>query len=260
MQKGYVFDLDGTIYLSEDLIDGAKEAIRSLRERGDKVVFLTNKSIARRTEYVEKLGRLGIGVTLDEVVSSNYITAHYLKSVLEDSQEVYVIGEEPLVEELRQEGIALTGDWASASYVVLGWDRSFTYEKINAAFQAWKNGAVLIATNPDRTCPVEGGELPDCAAMIGALEGVTGEQILVTGKPSGLMAKFVMESVLGMPADRCVMVGDRLETDVKMANEAGMTSVLVLSGITDAAMAEASPVQPDYVLESVAALPAHPGL
>ncbi|WP_025785800.1 HAD-IIA family hydrolase [Sporosarcina sp. D27] len=256
MQKGYIFDLDGTIYLSNELIEGAQEAITELRDRGDKVVFLTNKSIARRKDYVEKLNGLGIQVSLEEVVNSNYITAHYLKKKMKSNEKVFVIGEEPLFEELLEEGILLTPSWEDAKFVVLGWDRSFTYEKINAAFQAWKNGAILIATNPDRTCPVEDGELPDCAAMIGALEAVTGEPITaITGKPSALMAEFVMKTVLGMAPNQCIMVGDRLETDIKMANIAGMTSVLVLTGITNEEALKNASIQPDHVLASVAAIP-----
>ena len=135
---------------------------------------------------------------------------------------------------LASENIKLAENPASASHVVLGWDREFTYDKLNNAFQAWRNGAEIIATNPDRTCPVKDGEIPDCGAMIGALEGATGEPVkMITGKPSSLMAEYVLKNVLGMEADQCYMVGDRLETDIKMANDAGIHSVLVYAGITN---------------------------
>ncbi|WP_432357082.1 HAD-IIA family hydrolase [Sporosarcina sp. UB5] len=252
MLKGFIFDLDGTIYLDDHMIEGAAQAIKTLKERGDKVVFLTNKSIASRVDYVEKLNSMEIEVELDEVINSNYITAHYLKSVMKEDDTVYVIGEQPLFDELASEDIKLAEIPASASYVVLGWDRQFTYDKLNNAFQAWRNGAEILATNPDRTCPVKDGEIPDCGAMIGALEGATGEQVkMITGKPSSLMAKYVLENVLGMKADQCYMVGDRLETDIKMANDAGIHSVLVLSGITTEDMLENTEHRPDFVLESV---------
>ncbi|MFC5604355.1 HAD-IIA family hydrolase [Sporosarcina koreensis] len=252
MLKGFIFDLDGTIYLDDHIIDGAPEVIKALKARGDKVVFLTNKSIASRKEYVEKLNHMGIAVELGEVINSNYITAHYLKTVMKAKDSVYVIGEEPLFEELANEDIKLADIPASASHVVLGWDRQFTYDKLNDAFQAWRNGAEIIATNPDRTCPVKDGEIPDCGAMIGALEGATGEPVkMITGKPSSLMAKYVLDNVLGMEADQCFMVGDRLETDIKMANDAGIHSVLVLSGITTEEMVAGSEHLPELILNSV---------
>lgn len=250
--KGFIFDLDGTIYLDDHIIDGASEAIKMLKDRGDKVVFLTNKSIANRKEYVEKLNLMGINVEPSEVINSNYITAHYLKRVMAENDSVYVIGERPLFEELANENIKLADNPASASHVVLGWDRQFTYDKLNNAFQAWRNGAEILATNPDRTCPVKDGEIPDCGAMIGALEGATGEQVkIITGKPSSLMAEYVLRNVLDMHAAQCYMVGDRLETDIKMANDAGIHSVLVLSGITTEGMLENTAHQPDFVLDSV---------
>ncbi len=252
MEKGFIFDLDGTIYLDDEMIQGADEAIASLKKRGDRVVFLTNKSIASRKEYVEKLGKMGIQVELDEVINSNYITAKYLNDQMGPEDAAYVIGEAPLFEELADAGVKMTDHHEEARFVVLGWDRQFTYEKINKAFQAWKNGAAIIATNPDRTCPVSGGEIPDCAAMIGALEGVTGEPIsLVTGKPSSLMSDYIVHEVLKMSPSQCYMIGDRLETDIKMANEAGIHSVLVMTGITDEEMLRETTYEPNYVLDSV---------
>ncbi|MCG7344108.1 HAD-IIA family hydrolase [Sporosarcina sp. ACRSL] len=252
MLKGFIFDLDGTIYLDDHMIDGASEAIKTLKERGDKVVFLTNKSIANRKEYVEKLNRLGIEVELSEVINSNYITAHYLKTVMNQDDSVYAIGESPLFEELANENIKLADNPASASHVVLGWDRQFSYDKLNNAFQAWRNGAEILATNPDRTCPVQDGEIPDCGAMIGALEGATGQPVkLIAGKPSSFMSEYVLKNVLKMKADQCYMVGDRLETDIRMANEAGIHSVLVMTGITTSAMLETATDRPEFILESV---------
>lgn len=250
--KGFIFDLDGTIYIDDEVISGAVEAIKILKERGDKVVFLTNKSIASRNDYVVKLNKLGIKVELSEVINSNYITTNYLKSVMDEKDSVYVIGEEPLFEELLEEKVKLADVPAEASYVVLGWDRKFTYDKLNNAFQAWRNGAKVLATNPDRTCPVQGGEIPDCGALIGAMEGATGESVtMITGKPSSMMSDYVLDQVLGMNAEDCFMIGDRLETDIRMANEAGIKSVLVMTGITNEEMLKTASHLPDYVLASV---------
>ena len=250
--NGYIFDLDGTIYIDNEIIPGVAEAIKGLKDRGDKVIFLTNKSIASREDYVKKLRMLNIEVNLDEVINSNYITARYLKSVMKTEDSVYVIGEAPLFEELRGENIKIAETSVNASHVVIGWDREFTYEKLNQAYQAWKNGAEIIATNPDRTCPVVDGDIPDCGAMIGALEGATGEPIkVITGKPSSLMANYVLNDVLQLEASDCYMIGDRLETDIKMGNSAGMKSVLVMTGITTPKMLENAVHKPKYILESV---------
>src|SRR5690606_19177861 len=117
--------------------------------------------------------------------------------------------------------------------------------------QAIRNGARFIATHPDRTCPVPGGEVADAGGMIGAVEGVTGKKVeLITGKPSPITVQEAMD-LLGLTPDRCIMVGDRLETDIRMGREAGMATALVLTGITRREQVESSPWKPDYVLESV---------
>ncbi len=252
LTRGFIFDLDGTVYLDEEMIEGAAEAIAALKLRGDKVVFLTNKSISTRMDYVKKLRKLGIDVELDEVINSNFITAKFLKEVLETGEAALVIGEQPLLEELAEEGIPITYDAKQAKFVVLGWDRQFSYEKINLAFQAWLNKATIIATNPDRTCPVLGGEIPDCGAMIGALEGVTGQRIeSITGKPSKWMCEYVVSQVLKLDPSQCYMVGDRLETDIRMGIENGLQSVLVLTGVTKKEMLTKSLYKPSYVLDSI---------
>jgi HAD superfamily hydrolase (TIGR01450 family) len=171
---------------------------------------------------------------------------------------VLVIGEQPVLDELQRRNISVTEKPEEAQYVVLSWDRSFTYAKLNAAFQAWQKGAILLATNPDRTCPVEGGQLPDCGAIIGALEGATGQPIdKVVGKPSPLMAEAALKQI-GLEAGRCYMIGDRLETDIKMGNAAGMSSVLVLTGVTTQTMLRDTPFQPQHVVQSIAEVPALP--
>lgn len=249
--KGYIFDLDGTVYLGDKAIEGAAEAIRRLRERGDKVVFLSNKPIATRSSYVEKLTRMGIPASLDEVLNSSLIVARYLQTVLRPGQQVYVVGEEPIREELRQHGIAITEDGNEADYVVLSWDRRFNYDTLNVVYQAILRGAVVIASNPDFTCPLEDGTLPDTGTFIAALEAATGKPIdLIVGKPSPIAAEAAVQQI-GLAPEHCYMIGDRLETDIKMGNEAGMHSVLVLTGISTREMALADVNRPEYILPSI---------
>lgn len=244
--------MDGTIYLNDYVIEGAVETLKQLRDRGDKVVFLTNKSIEGTSTYVSKLNNMGIEANQNEVINSNYLAGLYLRKELKAGEKVMVIGEEPLINKMLKMGIELTDKSNLAKYVLIGWDRKFTYDKLNDAFQAWKNGAKIVATNPDRTCPVKGGQIPDCGAMIGAFEGATGEVITqILGKPSRLAADFIVKDILNLPLEQCYIVGDRLETDIKMGNDYGMNSVLVLTGITSRKMVQQTEIKPDYILESV---------
>lgn len=251
--KGYIFDLDGTLYLGERVIPGAPEALATLRKRGARVAFLSNKPIEPAANFAAKLSRLGISASHAEVLNSSIIMARYLAREAPGAR-VYLIGEEPLAAELRQRGIPLVTDPLQTDYVVVSWDRQFTYRKLDDALQAIRRGARFIATHPDRTCPVEGGEVADVGGMIGAVEGVTGKRVeLITGKPSPITVQEAL-GLLGLAANECIMVGDRLETDIRMGREAGMATAVVLTGVTrreDIARAE---WQPDYILESVAGL------
>jgi len=251
--SGYVFDLDGTLYLSDQAIPGAAETLATLRSEGAGVVFLSNKPLEPASAYAAKLTRLGMPTRNEEVLNSSMIMARYLERTAPGTK-VYLIGEEPLANELTQRGIGLVEDPLAAEYVVVSWDRQFTYRKLDDALQAIRHGARFIATHPDRTCPVTGGEVADVAGMIGAIEGVTGQKVeLITGKPSPITVSEGLR-VLGLPADACIMVGDRLETDMRMGREAGMATALVLTGITRREDLSRSPVQPDFVLDSVADL------
>lgn len=251
--KGYLFDLDGTVYLGERALPGAVEAIGQLRAEGARVAFLSNKPIEPAANFAAKLTRLGIPTSPDAVLNSSMVMARYLARTAPGTS-VYLIGEEPLAEELARRSIRLVADPLEAAYVVVSWDRQFTYQKLNDALQAIKNGARFIATHPDRTCPVDGGELADVAGMIGAIEGVTGKQVeLVTGKPSPITVQEAVDLLGLSPAD-CIMVGDRLETDMRMGLEAGMATALVLTGVTKREDLAASPWRPEYILENIGGL------
>ncbi len=248
--QGFVFDLDGTIYVGDRLIRDAAQVIGKLRALGRRVVFLSNNPTRNREAYCEKLARLGIPASVDDVVSSGYATARYLQRVAPGAV-LYVVGEEALIEDLRTAGFRFSDDPSHVEYVVVGFDRTFDYQKLNTAMQAVKRGAHFVATNPDRTCPVEGGEIPDCAAMIGAVEGATGKRVeVVIGKPSPIIVEIALEAV-GLSADQCIAIGDRLETDILMGRNAGMGTALVLTGITRPEELTASAIQPDHVLKNV---------
>ncbi|MEK6721444.1 MAG: HAD-IIA family hydrolase [Chloroflexota bacterium] len=250
---GYVFDLDGTLYLGETLLPGAAETVLAIRDHGARVAFLTNKPLERSADYAAKLADLGIPADADDVVSSTDALLRYLRVHAAGARILAV--SEPLVEELLHEAGFETvplGRPERADLVVVSWDRTFDYAKLVAAFRAVRAGARLVATNPDPFCPMPGGDLPDCAAMLAAIEASTGIRAqAIVGKPSVHMAGALLER-LALPPDDTLLVGDRLETDVRMAHEAGMASALVLTGATAAAALLDSPVTPNYVLRGVA--------
>jgi HAD superfamily hydrolase (TIGR01457 family) len=255
MFKGFIFDLDGTVYLGDSLISGADRVIRLLRETRRKVVFLSNKPLQTREDYASKLTRLGIPTQPDEVINSTFVMAHYLKKNVPQAR-LFVVGEFPFVEELKRNGFTITEEPKEIDYVVVAFDRTFDYRKLNIAFQAIKKfGAHFIATNPDRTCPVEGGEIPDCAGMIAAIEAVTEKKVeAIVGKPSPIMIQAVLD-VLGLRPEDCILIGDRLETDIKMGRDSGIATGIVLTGVTDEETLKRvkhTPDQPDFVFQSIA--------
>jgi HAD superfamily hydrolase (TIGR01450 family) len=249
-RRGWLFDLDGTIYRGEVLIPGADTVVAVLRRDGRRVAFLSNKPLYTRADYAEKLTRLGIPTTSDEVINSSFVLVRHL-ATLDPGAPVFVIGEPPLVGELRAHGFEVRGDHR-VRWVVIAFDRTFDYAKLDTALQAVRrSGARLIATNPDRTCPTEDGEIPDCAGMIAAVEAVTGQAVeAIVGKPSPIMLDVAL-AALGVTAAECAMVGDRIETDIVMARQRGLASVLVLSGITSRDDARIAGIAPDLVLPSV---------
>ena len=254
MFKGFIFDLDGTVYLSDKLIPDADRVIRLLREKGRRVVFLSNKPIQTREDYASKLTRLGIPTQPEEVINSTFVMISYLKKNAPRAK-LFVVGEDPFVEELKKAGFTISEEPGEIEYVVVAFDRTFDYRKLNIAFQAIKRGAHFVATNPDRTCPVEGGEIPDCAGMIAAIEAVTQKKVeVVVGKPSPLIIRAALE-VMGLRPDDCILIGDRLETDIKMGKEAGIATGIVLTGVTsEETLREIkhTSIQPDFVFQSIA--------
>jgi arabinose operon protein AraL len=251
--RGYIFDLDGTVYRGETVIPGAPEAISELRQNGCQVIFVSNQPIQRRQAYAEKLTRLGIPTTPEEVINASFALAQYLAREMPGAT-VYAVGEPPLLEELAAANLRLGESPDEVEVVVASFDRTFDFYKLNVAFQALRRGARFLATNADATYPVEQGELPHAGAVIGALEGCTGRRVeLVVGKPSSLMVEMTLEQ-LRLPAEACLVVGDRLETDILMGQRAGMATALVLTGVARREDLARAPVQPDYVLGSIAEL------
>ncbi len=263
--EGFVFDLDGTIYLGESALPGAAKTIQFLREHGKRVLFVSNKPLQPRTAYAEKLTRLGIPTDPDDVITSGYVMGYHLAKT-EPTLNLYVIGEQALKDELRGHNLKLVEEFTDqdakeviepigVDAVIVAFDRTLDYRKLNTAYQAIIGGAKFYATNADKTCPMPGGGIPDAGGTIAALEHMTGHKLdLLAGKPSPLIVQVALDR-LGLPAEQCLMVGDRLETDIFMGQRAGMATAAVLTGASTRADAEQMDSPPTFILENVGEIP-----
>lgn len=251
----YIFDMDGTIYLGDHLLPGAKRLIEELRRRDIPVRFLSNNPTKDPHLYVDKLERLDIPTPLEDIANTVVTMTRWLKNHHPDKT-VFPIAEQPLIDALQDAGIKISDDPEKIDIVIASYDRTFDYRKLQIAFDAiwFHKRAILVATNPDRYCPFPGGRgEPDCAAIIAAIEACTQTKCqVITGKPEPVMLEVAIEGLDVNPRN-CMMVGDRLYTDIEMAKKTGMFSAMPLTG--DSTMEEALALpkahQPDFLLDRV---------
>ncbi len=250
--KCLILDLDGTVYLGDQLIPGALRLREVAQAYGIDVFFLTNNSSRSRSYYSEKLTRMGWPVGPGGVLSSSQATAIALKS--RGYRRLYVVGTESLVDELTAYGLTVCGDQEEhVDCVVVGFDTSLVYDRLRAAGRHLQRGTPMISTNPDRVCPLEGGEfIPDCAAITACLETAYGATTEYIGKPERGMLDLV-EANTPCRGKQIAMVGDRLYTDIRFGSRWGLVSVLTLSGETS--LADLGPDdRPDLIVEDVGQL------
>jgi len=256
--RGYIFDLDGTIYLGSELLPGAADLVQNLRDRKARVLFVTNNPTRNQEMYADKLTRLGIPTRPEEVVNTVVTMTAWL-AAQPCGIGVFVIGEAPLRQAIAGAGVRLTEQAQDVDIVVASYDRTFDYSKLQTAFDALTRPrpARLVTTNPDVYCPFPGGRgEPDAGAIVAAIEACTKVKCSVnTGKPDRIMLETAIW-ILGLDVRDCVMVGDRLSTDIAMAVAAGMDSALVLTGETTPEMLADIPPQqlPTYILPEISAL------
>jgi HAD superfamily hydrolase (TIGR01450 family) len=255
LYEGYVFDLDGTIYLGDELLPGAKRLILKLRELGKRVIFLSNNPTKDPKMYAQKLGELGLKTPASKIVNTVVTMTEWLLRNQPDAT-VFPISEEPLKNSLGEAGIRISEDPEEIDIVIASYDRGFDYRKLQIAFDAiwFYKRAMLVTTNPDRYCPLPGGRgEPDAAAIVAAIEACTGTKCQVNvGKPDPIMLETIID-LIGPDAKECVMSGDRLYTEIRMAKRAGMPSAVVLTGETTKRDLAGEPVEnlPDYTLERI---------
>jgi len=243
--------MDGTIYLGDKLIDGAKEFLETIKQKGKRYIFLTNNSSKSKELYVKKLNELGIQASEQEIFTSGEATTMYLKK-LKRGARIYLLGTEALEDEFRREGFKIEKQrHKNIDYVVLGFDTTLTYEKLWAACEYISEGVEYIATHPDFNCPLPDDKfMPDAGAIAAFIEASTGRKPKVIGKPN----KEMIDSIVlkyGLDKKDMVIVGDRLYTDIKTGENAGIASVLVYSGETKEEDYINSEIKADYVFNSV---------
>ncbi len=248
--KAVFLDLDGTIYLGDSLIDGALDFLGRLEERGIKRYFLSNNSSKSVEQYVEKLRDLGIDADKDEVLLSTHDLISWLSK--KEVTSTFLVGTEGMRSMLEEQGIETSSE--QPEFVVLGYDTEISYEKLATASIHLHEGVQLVASHPDMVCPSPRGGLPDTGAYMSLFKATTGMgPVHVCGKPNKGMILHKVED-LGLKPSECCMVGDRLYTDIEMADRAGVYGILVLSGEASVDDVEEGELRPSLVVGSVAEL------
>lgn len=244
----YLLDMDGTIYIENELIEKAVDFIEKIIARNKKYVFLSNNSSINKKDYLNKLADMGIPCEPENIFSSGLAVGFFL-SRKRKGKKVYLVGTEALAAELSEYGIVTTVN--DPDIVLVGFDRELTYQKLEKACMFLDNGAEFIATNPDLLYPVKNGRyIPDCGSICQMLTVATGKKPFYIGKPNRYIIDLLIEKT-GTSPEKTVLIGDRLYTDIAAGINAGIASVLVLSGETDMQMLSESPHKPDMVARSV---------
>jgi 4-nitrophenyl phosphatase len=252
---GVVLDLDGTVYRGDGVLPGAAEAVAALRDEGIAVCFCSNNPTKTPAEYVDRLAGMGIEADESEILPASTVTRDYLRDCHPD-EPTYLLGTDSLGEYLRESGQRLVGDPREADVFVASWDERFGYADMREALAGVDEQTVFLGTDPDRTIPTAEGLVPGSGAIVGAVaRTVDREPDRVLGKPSPEAAEDALDR-LGVPAEDCLVVGDRLDTDLRMGADHGMATALVLTGVSARADAADSEVDPDAILDSLADLPA----
>lgn len=246
----FLVDIDGVLVLGGKSIPGAEAALRRLQGLG-RVVLLTNNSTRSRSETAKGLSALGFPVSPEEVVTSSYVAAHYLREGFGPVR-VWIIGEGGVAEELSLAGHKVVPP-EEAEWIVAGMDRCLTYEKLARALQAFLSGARFLATNRDATFPTPEGLRPGAGAVVGALEGMGFSPEQVVGKPSPIAFRTAL-AVAGVKPDQALMIGDRLETDILGAQHAGLDTALVLTGVSRREDIPRQNIQPTWIARDLPAL------
>lgn len=253
--EGFVVDLDGVVWVGDEAVPGAVEALGELRAGGKRVVFLTNDPRSSRADYSRRLQGLGIAASEDEIVTSGAATADFLAAREEvPGRTAFVVGSPALQAEIRRVGLRLLDGEAGrdADFVVIGGHDGFNYDELRLAAQAVRRGARFYATGRDAVFPMPDGPWPGTGAVLAAVETAAGKPAIAVGKPEAFIFE-VARARLGS-SGQVAIVGDHLEADIAGGRRAGLTTILVLTGNARAEDVGAATVKPDFVVRDLAAL------
>lgn len=245
--KGYLIDLDGTMYRGTELIQEAVDFVRKLKEKNIPYLFVTNNSSRTPAQVADKLRKFTIPATEEQVFTTSQATANYIHSLNNDAS-VYVIGEEGIRTALTEKGFKLAEE--KADFVVVGIDRSISYEKLAVGCLAVRNGATFISTNGDIAIPTERGLLPGNGSLTSVISVSTGTNPIFIGKPESIIMEQALE-VLGTKKEETLMVGDNYDTDILAGIQAGLDTLLVHTGVTKPDHLSKYEVQPTHVVDSL---------
>ncbi len=246
----FFLDLDGTVYLGETLIPGARQFVEHLRKQQKRYIFLTNNSSRNAAEYLKKLVALGIPATIENVFTSGQATGIFI-SRKKPGARLYVVGTRSLARELASYGLSVSDGKGAVDYVVVGFDTELTYDKIRTACELVDRGAGYIATNPDFVCPVgEKKNIPDCGSICFMIEQATGKKPHIIGKPHTDMVDIICRK-FNVTKDKAVIIGDRLYTDIMLGRNSGVFTICVLSGESSLSDIKRSPIKPDCIVVSI---------
>ena len=249
-KKFFLLDMDGTIYLDNDLFDGTIDFLNEVKRRGGRYLFVTNNSSKSTDAYVAKLKRIGIEATEDDFLTSTDATILYLGQKYQ-GRKFYSFGTESFTKQLRDSGINVTTKIEDDIFgIVMGNDNELTFKKLEDACILLKNDIVYIATNPDWVCPTSFGYVPDCGSVAEMLFRATGKRPRFIGKPHPEMLLLAMEK-FGYSKDESVMIGDRVYTDIASGYNAGIDTIFVLSGEGTVKDAESSDTKPTYIMQNI---------
>ncbi|PLV60126.1 HAD-IIA family hydrolase [Thermotoga sp. KOL6] len=244
----FILDMDGTFYLDDILLPGSLDFLEILKQKGKRYVFFTNNSSLGPTDYVRKLRKMGAPVLKGSVITSGEITAEYILQKYGRCK-IFLLGTPQLKRVFASYGHVMEDE--KPDFVVLGFDKTLTYEKLKKACLFLRKGKKYLATHPDINCPSKEGPIPDAGSLIAAIEASTGRKPdLVLGKPNPMVVEVISRK-LNVPKEKMAMVGDRLYTDVKLGKNAGIVSILVLTGETTLDDLSRSDVKPDFVFKNL---------
>jgi len=246
-KSGFIIDMDGVIYHGNKLLPGVTRFLEWMESSGKKYLFLTNASQRTPKELHEKLKRLGINVTEDHFYTSALATASFLASQKPNGS-AFIIGDAGLIHAMYSAGY--TTNNVNPDYVVVGDTSGYNFEKIELAVNLVLKGARLIGTNPDISGPIETGITPSVKALIAPIEIASGKKAYFVGKPNPLMMRIALKK-LGLKREDTIVIGDRMDTDVRCGLESEIDTLLVLSGITSREEINNFPYMPHYVLDGI---------